>query len=58
MEWVLSNGFNICIMKYGKNKYPTLYVKKPKENEYIAVGSIKNPKLLKEALSFYGGENV
>lgn len=54
MDWELSNGFSISLMKFGSNKYPTLYVKKPDDNVYVAVGSIRNPELLRNALSFYG----
>lgn len=54
MEWSLSNGFNILLMKEERNKYPSLFVKQPEDNVYIRIGSIKNPGLLKKALSFYG----
>lgn len=54
MEWELSNGYNLSLMKFGSNKYPTLYVKQPNDNVYIAIGSVRNPELLKQALSFYG----
>lgn len=61
MEWDLSNGFSLCLMKLSGNKNPTLLVRKPESNEFIAVGSIKQPQLLKQALSFYGerrNENI
>lgn len=54
MEWELSNGFSLSLMKFGNNKYPTLYVKQPDNNVYVAIGSVRNPELLKRALSFYG----
>ena len=56
VEWSLSNGFSILLMKDGKNKNPSLFVREPGDNVYIGVGSIKNPELLKRALSFYGDE--
>lgn len=54
MEWDLSNGFSLCLMTLSGNKNPTLLVRKPESNEFIAIGSIKKPQLLKQALSFYG----
>jgi hypothetical protein len=56
MEWELSNGYSLCLMKLKGNKYPTLLIRRPESNEFIAVGSIKTPELLKQALSFYGGK--
>ena len=54
MEWELSNGFSLCLLTLGGNKNPTLLIRRPESNEFIAIGSIKRPELLKQALSFYG----